>query len=150
MCYRIEDCTVHSYKNIDGCICQPCPPLYDPTACSSVLSHYLGRDVHLLYKGPRPRPAPTTIAFPNLVAQVDYHDGFPLLVASEESFDGVKALAKIWCKEQTKEEWINWDVDSLTIDRFGQRVISGEEMLSCNWMQVSAQHRIQRIWRPVR
>lgn len=78
----------------------------------------MGREVHLLYKGPRPRPAPPTVAFPDLEATVDYHDGYPLLVASEESFMGVKALAKAWCKEQTKEELINWDVDSLVIERF--------------------------------
>lgn len=116
--FSIDDCTVHSYKEIDGYITQPCEPSDDPTLCSTILSRYMGRAVHLLYKGPRPRPADPTPACPDLEATVDYHDGYPLLVASEESFVGVKTLAKAWCKEQTKEELINWDVDSLVIERF--------------------------------
>lgn len=119
----IDDCTVHSFKEIDGYITQPCQPSGDPTLCSTVLSRYMGREVHLLYKGPRPRPAPPTVAFPDLEATVDYHDGYPLLVASEESFMGVKALAKAWCKEQTKEELIHWDVDSLVIERYRPNIV---------------------------
>lgn len=85
--------------------------------CSTVLSHYMGREVHLLYKGPSDRFAPPTSAFPSLKARLDYQDAYPLLIASEESLAGVKALAKAWCKEQTNAEWTNWDVESLVIER---------------------------------
>jgi len=48
---------------------------------------------------------------------VDYHDAFPLLIASEESFDAVKRLVASWCQGQEADELETWDVESLVLDR---------------------------------
>lgn len=93
------------YK-MDAYICGGSDP-YQPTP-SQVLSDYLGRDVHLVMKGPTRRISPPTTAFPELEANVDFQvryiglvdhedanmqghqDGYPILVASVESLNAVE------------------------------------------------------------
>ncbi|TFY79762.1 hypothetical protein EWM64_g4249 [Hericium alpestre] len=120
----IDDLSVHSFTNIDGYVAQPhISTAADPTLCSTVLSRFLGRSVHLAYKGPRLRPAPPTWSEPALKAHVDYHDAYPLLVASVESLAGVRDFVKQWWNEQGITAVDNWDPDSLVIERFRPNIV---------------------------
>lgn len=94
-----------------------------------MLSAFLGRAVHLVYKGPRPRPCPPTYEFPALNATAVYQDGFPLLVASEESLaavqdrvracaaDGGKSRGGVGLGVQEK-----WREEELAMERYVLRV----------------------------
>ncbi|KAI0051658.1 hypothetical protein FA95DRAFT_1554182 [Auriscalpium vulgare] len=119
----VEDLTVHSFTSIDGYITQAYPTNADPTICSTILSRFFNRPVHLVYKGPRRRPAPPTHSFPQLEANVDYHDAFPLLFASEESFESVKNIVKKWCDEQENEDLRKWDASKMVIERYRPNVV---------------------------
>lgn len=79
---------------IDGYICQA----IDPTSPSpsEVLSKYFGRPVHLVMKGPKRRACDTTLTFPDLVASALFQDGFPLLIASDESTENVGDVINQW------------------------------------------------------
>lgn len=83
---------------------------------SSTLSKYLGRSVHLVYKGPRPRVCQPTTAYPELKATVSYQDGYPLLVLSEESVKEVEKQTKKIVGVQGVEE--QWRDEPLVIERF--------------------------------
>ena len=72
---------------MDAYVCRSSSPT-GPSPCE-VLSNFLGKEVHLIMKGPTPRLCPPTLAFPDLKAQFVFQDGYPLLFASEESLDAV-------------------------------------------------------------
>lgn len=55
---------------------------------SEVLSEYFGRPAHLVTKEPQRRARGPTRTFPDLDASAVYQDGFPLLVAGDESGEG--------------------------------------------------------------
>ncbi|KAG6810803.1 hypothetical protein H0H92_010281 [Tricholoma furcatifolium] len=65
----------------------PADPRTTPSTASAIASHYFDKPVHLVYKGPRPRPVEYVPAFPTLDAKALFQDGFPLLVMSKESMD---------------------------------------------------------------
>ncbi|KAI0686817.1 MOSC N-terminal beta barrel domain-containing protein [Cytidiella melzeri] len=83
----ILNCSLFGKTNIDGYVCQS----IDSTqpSPSDFLSNYMGKDVHLIMKGPTIRPCRPTALFPNLKASGVFQDGYPLLVASEESLTAV-------------------------------------------------------------
>lgn len=120
-----DDCSVHSDTGIDGYITQPHPESSntDPLLCSTTLSKYFGKPVHLIFKGPRARPVEPTWSFPDLNARLNYQDGYPLMVVSEESFGSVKKMASQWCSEQDKDEFKRWNVDSLVLERYRPNVV---------------------------
>ena len=80
-----------------------------------MLSKFLGRSVHLTYKGPQPRACNPTQTFPALVATVSYQDGYPLLFLSEESVAEVERQLKGYVGVQGIEE--RWKEDKLVIER---------------------------------
>lgn len=74
-------------SKMDAYVCQSLTP--GAPSPSDVLSWYTGRDVYLAMKGPTPRPCPPTLAFPGLQSTAVFQDGYPVLVASEESLAAV-------------------------------------------------------------
>ena len=73
---------------------------------SDVLSEFLGKDVHLIMKGPTPRMCPPTLAFPDLKAKFVFQDGYPLLVASEESLAEVGRVIGAYAASESPEAQI--------------------------------------------
>ncbi|KAI0271394.1 hypothetical protein BC834DRAFT_922199 [Gloeopeniophorella convolvens] len=137
----VDDCSVFSFTEIDGYITQAHPTSSpDPSYCSDVLSRFVGKPVHLMYKGPRTRPAPPTWSFPKLSASVAYQDAYPILVASEESIQGVQSLVAKWCREQKDEELKRWDPKSIVIERYRPNVVfegSGQPFAEDMWKEIS-------------
>jgi hypothetical protein len=118
--YRIDNCNLFKVVEIDGYICQA----LDPTSPSpsEVLSEYLGRPAHLVVKGPKRRACGPTRTFPDLEASAVYHDGFPLLVASEESLENVGDEINRWAGGEVNGESIGgiddlWKTSRLPIER---------------------------------
>src|SRR4051812_42221151 len=85
---RVDDIKLWK-STVDGYICRTDNTL-SPFTPSTALSKFLGRDVHLVCKGPRQRSCPTTYAFPYLNASAVYQDAFPLLITSNESLDALQ------------------------------------------------------------
>ena len=92
---------------IDGYICQALDPA-SPSP-SEVLTEYFGRPVHLVMKGPRRRACNPTQTFPDLVASSIFQDGFPLLVASDESVQKVGDEINRWANGEVEGENIAMD-----------------------------------------
>ena len=61
---------MHVIFKVQGLICSSLDPR--GRTPSAILSHYLGRAVHLVMKGPQPRHCPPTLAFPALKATSVY------------------------------------------------------------------------------
>lgn len=70
---------------------------------SAILSQYFGQPVHLVMKGPRVRPCPPTHAFPALKASAVFQDGYPFLVASEESLEEVGRVIGAYAASESPE-----------------------------------------------
>ncbi|KAG6899817.1 hypothetical protein C0993_006518 [Termitomyces sp. T159_Od127] len=85
----LDDLTLFS-DALDGYIGRTLP-LSAPSRASAIASLYFGKPVHIVYKGPRPRPASTTARHPSLDAATVFQDGYPLLVMSRESMDELGA-----------------------------------------------------------
>ena len=108
------DISVWSDK-VDGYICQS-KDSSDPFAPSQILSRDFNKDVHLIYKGPRPRPCQPTLDFPELNASAVFQDGYPLLVASEESLKAIQEQIKGQIGVQGVDE--HWAQDDLEMTRY--------------------------------
>ena len=118
--HRIDDCTMFKVVEVDGYICQALHPT-SPSP-SQVLSKYLGRPVHLVMKGPRRRACDPTQTFPDLDASAVYQDGFPLLVASDESLEKVGNEINRWASGEVDGESIGaiddlWKTSRVPIER---------------------------------
>lgn len=123
--------TVHG---LDGYICQSSGVGASPDAPSASLSKFLGLSVHLVIKGPNPRYCQPTHAFPTLPilsstddpaedeAKLVFQDGYPLLVASEESLKAVSTTTNVFAAARTSEGAIKgltekWKDSGLEIER---------------------------------
>jgi len=104
----------------DAYICEalPSPPSRSP---STILSSYFGRPVHLVYKGPQPRPCDPTATHPNLKAKAVFQDCFPLMVLSEESTTRIEEELRGHVGTQGIDE--RWNTESLVIERFRPNVV---------------------------
>ena len=97
----------------------------DPSARtpSAILSQYFGQPVHLVMKGPRVRPCPPTHAFPALKASAVFQDGYPFLVASEESLEEVGRVIGAYAASESPEAQIGqldrerWRTGDIKIER---------------------------------
>ena len=143
---RVEDLTVHSVTEIDGFITRPIDPSLPSTLVSDTLSAYFNKPVHLTYKGPRLRSAYPTLTNPTLSVGVDYHDGYPLLMASNESFEAVRAMIEQWVVNQPDGK-VGKDVPghlkTLKIERFRPNIIyegSGVPFAEDMWRSVAIHH----------
>ncbi|KAI0348181.1 hypothetical protein BDW22DRAFT_1350346 [Trametopsis cervina] len=88
----IEKCSLFEKSNIDGYVCRTLDT--SQQSPSDVLSLYMGKAVHLVMKGPSVRHCDPTPLFPDLKASSVFQDGYPLLVASEESLDAVRTAIR--------------------------------------------------------
>ncbi|KAG8796190.1 hypothetical protein FRC17_008023, partial [Serendipita sp. 399] len=120
---RLEDVQIWSHTT-DGYICQSVDGKgADPSAS---LSKYLEREVFLIFKGPNIRYVKPTSTFPNLQAAAVFQDGYPLLIASEESLADVQH--KIELSAQGVEGWsINgvageWE-GQIVMERFRPNIV---------------------------
>lgn len=105
---------------VDGYVCQALHPA-SPSP-SEVLSEYFGRPVRLVMKGPKRRPCGPTQTFPGLDASVVYQDGYPLLVASDESLEKVGEEINRWARGEVDGESIGiiddiWKTSRVPIER---------------------------------
>ncbi len=64
--HSIDKCSLFGQTDIDGYVCQAAEP--GGPSPSEILSNYMGKEVHLVMKGPRVRPCDPTPLFPNLEA----------------------------------------------------------------------------------
>lgn len=102
-----------THDPVDGYICESVDG--PKGTASATLSKYFGKPVHLLYKGPRPRPIDPTAQFPNLNATAKYQDMYPLLVLSEESTDAVENELRGHVGTQGIDG--RWSQDKILIER---------------------------------
>lgn len=68
---------------------------------SDILSDYFARSVHLVMKGPAARACPPTTAFPALQETAKFQDGYPFLVASEESLGEVGRVVSAFATDES-------------------------------------------------
>jgi len=121
-CYRIENCSLFKVVEVDGYICEALDPA-SPSP-SEVLSKYFDRPVHLVVKGPKRRACNPTQTFPALDASAVYQDGFPLLVATDESLEKVGDEINRWADGEVDGESIGgiddlWKTSRVPIERCG-------------------------------
>ena len=119
--YRIDDITLRHYPPIDGYICKALPfspESEEAPSPSEVLSAFLGKDLNLVWKGPKLRVCDPTPVFPELKATTDYADGYPFLVLSEESVEAVEEELRFHVGTQGIEE--HWSTDRIIIERFSK------------------------------
>lgn len=108
---------------IDGYICQALDPASPPP--SEILSKYFGLPVRLIMKGPKRRACGATRSFPDLDASAIFQDGFPLLVASEESLGKVGDEINLWAHGEVNGRIIKgiddlWKTSRVPIERCAQ------------------------------
>jgi len=116
----IEHFSLFGVLDVDGYICGKSTQSNSESP-SSILSKFLGRPVHLSYKGPRLRVCDPTQTFPALDATISYQDGYPLLFLSEESVEEVERELRGYVGVQGIDE--RWKEDKLVIERFRPNII---------------------------
>ncbi len=90
---------------------------------SEILSQYFEQPVHLVMKGPRVRACPPTHAYPDLKASAVFQDGYPFLVASEESLGEVGRVISAYAANESPEARIGqfdrerWRAGDIKIER---------------------------------
>ena len=118
--HRIENCTMFKVVEVDGYICEAlCPTRPSP---SESLSKFFGLPVHLVMKGPKRRPCDPTLTSPDLNASAMFQDGFPLLLASDESLDNVGDEINRWASGEVNGERIGgiddvWKASRVPMER---------------------------------
>ncbi|KAI0931062.1 hypothetical protein AcW1_001444 [Taiwanofungus camphoratus] len=124
----VKDCTMFGEFVMDGYVCEALPP--SSLSPSDILSKYLSRPVHLMMKGPQPRACPPTMAFPTLKATTKFQDGYPLLVASEESLAEVEKMVREAAMRANDQEGriggldqARWLKGGLAIERFRPNIV---------------------------
>jgi len=113
--YRLDDVKLWGREDIDGHICQAVRDGIDNKP-SRALSKYLEREVLLVVKGQKARPCLTTLEFPSLKATAMYQDGYPLLIASEESLVSVQERMRLEVGKQYVSD--RWAEDELVMERY--------------------------------
>lgn len=132
--YRLEK--VMMWGNaIHGHICESLPSSSSPSPSqsqspSAILSRYFDKPVHLVFKGSRPRPCDPTPVFPDLKATAVFQDGYPLLVASEESLLAVETELRGHVGKQGVDE--RWKSDRLVIER--SVLGDSSRFFNCAWL----------------
>jgi len=107
-----------THEPIDGYICESVAGHGSP---STILSKYLQKPVHLVFKGPNPRLIDPTTSFPDLKATAKYQDMYPLLVLSEESTKVLDAEVRSRVGTQgINEQWRN---ENVVIERFRPNIV---------------------------
>lgn len=120
---------------VDGYICEPLNG--EGPSPSVELSKYMGKSVHLVYKGPRPRTADATLRFPELKATSKYQDMYPLLVLSEESVSPINEELRKHVGTQGIQE--SWKTNSVAIERFRPNIVfsGGGPFAEDGWEEIT-------------
>ena len=100
------------YDFLDGYICQSSVGAPSP---SEILSKYIGRPVHLAYKGPLPRAVDATYDFPDLKADAFFQFMYPMLLLSEESMEVIEQKTRPLVGTQNIHK--KWEDEKLTVER---------------------------------
>lgn len=114
---RRVEVSLWSKKDIDGYICES----LSGRSPSTILSEYLERPVHLVFKGPRPRVCPPTRRFPKLDAPSHFQDAYPFLIISEESVAAVQREVREMVGSQGVGD--EWTERELEIERFRPNIV---------------------------
>ncbi|KAI0370101.1 hypothetical protein BV20DRAFT_944722 [Pilatotrama ljubarskyi] len=144
----IEDCTMFGKVFVDGYVVSATLSDSDSVPArtpSEILSDYFGRAVHLVMKGPRARPCPPTQAFPDLRETAAFQDGYPFLVASEESLEEVRRVVSAYAQDESPEGRIGgidrerWRAGGVEIERFRPNIVlkgSGVPFAEDMWRKI--------------
>ena len=116
---RVEGLNLFTMTNLDAYICESLPGQPD---AGNELSRFLGRDVVLMMKGPRPRlTVPTTthpaLGGPSDGTTVDFQDGYPLLIVSAEALTRVADTTRSLALANANRVDSKWKKDELSIRR---------------------------------
>ncbi|KAM5538345.1 hypothetical protein V8D89_007947 [Ganoderma adspersum] len=139
----IDECVMFKIMQVQGYVCASLDP--GARTPSAILSQYFGQPVHLVMKGPRVRSCPPTHAFPDLKASAVFQDGYPFLVASEESLDEVGRVIGAYAASESPEAQIGqldrdrWRAGDIKIERFRPNIVfkgSGVPFAEDMWRQV--------------
>jgi len=94
---------------------------------SELLSKYIGRPVVLVLKGPGSRPIRKTESHPTLEGTAAFQDGYPLLLASTESLEGVqnciRAAANGEGQFQVSGIDPKWKDEDVIMERFRPNIV---------------------------
>jgi hypothetical protein len=102
-----------SLPSMDGYICQH--SINGSITPSEIMSKFIGKPVHLIYKGPTPRAAEPSHEFPNLKAFSNYQDLYPMMMLSEENLAAVEEQARPLVGTQGVSE--KWREATLKVER---------------------------------
>ncbi|TBU42536.1 hypothetical protein BD309DRAFT_1019928 [Dichomitus squalens] len=143
----IDDCTMFNVYRVQGYVCSSLDCGRSP---SDILSQYFEQPVHLMMKGPRVRECPTTLAYPDLKASAMFQDGYPFLVASEESLQEVGRVISAYATHESPEAQIGqldrerWRDGDIKIERFRPNIVlqgSGVPFAEDMWRQLVIRQR---------
>ncbi|KAL9714675.1 hypothetical protein Ac2012v2_001334 [Leucoagaricus gongylophorus] len=123
------------YDPLDGYICQS--PVKGAPSPSEILSKYIGKPVHLTYKGPLPRAVDATYDFPDLKADAFFQDMYPMLLLSEESMEVINKETRPLVGTQNIHE--RWEDEKLTVERFRPNIVfeGGGPFAEDKWEEIS-------------
>lgn len=124
----------------DGYVVQSLDPdaTYGPDTPSETLSNFLGRSVLIVAKGPRLRWVVPTTNFPKLRANAAFHDGYPVLVATDSSLEDIAKRVQLAAKtEGDGEDTFKihgldkdfWKEKEFAMERFRPNIVIGGEGL---------------------
>ncbi|KIO15499.1 hypothetical protein M407DRAFT_87042, partial [Tulasnella calospora MUT 4182] len=142
----LQICTVNNVivweSNNEGYVVESLDPdaAYGPDTPSKTLSKFLGRTALPVLKGSKLRWVLPTINFPKLRASAMFHDGYPILVANDSSFEDIAKRVRMAAnaegdgEDTFKIHGLNkevWKEKEIFIERFRPNiVISGEGLIS--------------------
>ncbi|KAI0640288.1 MOSC N-terminal beta barrel domain-containing protein [Trametes polyzona] len=143
----IDDCTMFVKYQVQGLVVST---TLDSTAQwtrtpSEILSDYFERPVHLVMKGPTARVCPPTLAFPELSETAKFQDGYPFLVASEESLGEVSRVVSAFAQDDSPDRRIGgidrdrWREGKVEIERFRPNIVfqgSGVPFAEDMWRRI--------------
>ncbi|KAI0325427.1 hypothetical protein GY45DRAFT_1330328 [Cubamyces sp. BRFM 1775] len=141
----IEDCRMFGVYLVEGYVVSSTLDGPGSRTPSEVLSDYFGRAVHLVMKGPTPRVCPPTQAFPKLQETAKFQDGYPFLVASEESLEEVRRVVSAFAQDESPEARIGgidrerWKGGGVEIERFRPNIVfkgSGVPFAEDMWRRI--------------
>ncbi|KAG8978940.1 hypothetical protein FRB90_008240, partial [Tulasnella sp. 427] len=124
----------------DGYVVQSLDPdaAFGPGTPSEALSKFLGQHVLLVHKGPRPRWVAPTDSFPKLKTTAAFHDGYPILIATDSSLEDMAKRVKVAANAEEEGEdtfkihGLNkdvWKEKELAVERFRPNIVIGGEGL---------------------
>ncbi|KAI0658302.1 MOSC N-terminal beta barrel domain-containing protein [Cubamyces menziesii] len=141
----IEECRMFGVYLVEGYVVSSTLDGPGSRTPSEILSDYFGRAVYLVMKGPRPRECPPTQAFPKLQETAKFQDGYPFLVASQESLEEVRRVVSAFAQDESPEAKIGgidrerWRDGGVEIERFRPNIVfkgSGVPFAEDMWRRV--------------